>query len=233
MSVTNFINRLLGRPEILPNGYPNMAANHGYIDINGDRINDVTRRINGGGMGFAPPPPPLPIYPIREEPPQTPMVPEVVNKITEKSSVRETPSTTSTLSQEYMTRWCGSTVSDFVKETDKEKKDPLILDHIPLKRFLMRKFPWILDITTVKIRARSKRDWGPNDIIYGPLEIHITVSPTHNSELMIPKIEKTVREKLFSELTPLLTCMFENNAKDSPIIIFSPSPSETILEYVK
>ena len=229
----DFINRLLGIPPLLNNGYPNMAANHDYIDADGEIMQDVTRRINGGGGFYFPPPPPVPMYPIREELPQTPMVSEIVNKITEKPAVRETPTTTSSLSQEYMNNWCGSTFSDFSKEVEKENKDPLILDHEPLKRFLMRKFPWILDITLVKIRPRSRREFKPNDIVYGPLEIHITVSPTHNSELMMPEIERVVREKLFSELTPLITCMFENNAKDSPIIIFSPSPSETILEYVK
>ena len=45
--------------------------------------------------------------------------------------------------------------------------------------------------------------------------------------------EKKVREKLYVELISLITCMYENNNKDKPIIIFSPSHSETILEYVK
>jgi hypothetical protein len=50
---------------------------------------------------------------------------------------------------------------------------------------------------------------------------------------MNPDIEKKVREKLYVELISLITCMYENNNKDKPIIIFSPSHSETILEYVK
>jgi len=48
-----------------------------------------------------------------------------------------------------------------------------------------------------------------------------------------PEIEKRVREKLYVDLISLITCMYENNNKDKPIIIFSPSHSETILEYVK
>jgi hypothetical protein len=50
---------------------------------------------------------------------------------------------------------------------------------------------------------------------------------------MNPKIEKKVREKLYVDLLSLIACMYENNHKDRPIIIFSPSHSETILEYVK
>jgi hypothetical protein len=91
-----------------------------------------------------------------------------------------------------------------------------------------------LDVTEVRIRPKGKiTQHIPGSIYYGPLEIHITVSPTHHSELMDPKIEKKVREKLYVDLLSLITCMYENNHKDRPIIIFSPSHSETILEYVK
>jgi hypothetical protein len=50
---------------------------------------------------------------------------------------------------------------------------------------------------------------------------------------MNPQIEIEVREKLFANLLPLVTCMYENNSFMNPIIIFSPSHSETILEHVK
>jgi hypothetical protein len=96
----------------------------------------------------------------------------------------------------------------------------------------VKKYPWILDVTEVRIKTKAQITY-ESAIYFGPLEIHITVSPRHHSELMIPNIEKKVREKLYVDLLPLITCMYENNNKDKPTIIFSPSHSETILEYVK
>ena len=219
MNILNFLSRLTGRPPLLENGYPDMARNNRYVDYE-----DIARRWNRG----MPPPPPIPQHQLPVEKPDPPMVADVIDKIITKLAVNwKTPTTTSSL-------WCGSTVSDFAKET-KEEKDPLVLDHLPLKHFLVKKYPWILDVTEVRIRplGRLTHPIYESTIVYGPLEIHITVSPTHHSELMNPKIEKEVREKLYVDLISLITCMYENNHKDRPIIIFSPSHSETILEYVK
>jgi hypothetical protein len=153
------------------------------------------------------------------------MVAEIVNKISTES-VRTTPSTTSSL-------WCGTTITD-ITSTLTAPKDPLALDHLPLKHFLVKKYPWILNVTEVRVKPKSRiTNHIPGSIYFGPLEIHITVSPTHHSELMNPDIEKKVREKLYVDLLSLITCMYENNHKDKPIIIFSPSHSETILEHVK
>ena len=225
MIIIDYINRLLGKPPLLPNGYPDVART-------------VARRVNGGEQqrwnapgGFympppPPPPPPVPMYPTRNEFYQIPMVSEIVNKITSEP-VRTTPTTTSSL-------WCGSTITDVIKKT--EEKDPYIVDHLPLKRMLMKTIPWIVDVTEVKVKKFHGTGGMPriiDGIISGQLEIYITVSPTHHSELMNPKIEVEVREKLFVDLLPLLTCMYPNNSFMSPIIIFSPSHSETILEYVK
>lgn len=225
MIIIDFINRLIGRPPLLENGYPDMARNHRHVDYE-----DIARRWNGGGF-YMPPPPPIPQHQSPEEKPAPPMIAKIVNKIT-SDPVRTTPSSTSSLS--FHELWCGSTVSDFAKET-KEEKDPLALDHLPLKHFLVKKYPWILDVTEVRVRplGRLTHPIHESTIVYGPLEIHITVSPTHHSELMSPDIEKKVREKLYADMIPLITCMYENNHKDRPIIIFSPSHSETILEYVK
>jgi len=221
MNILNFLNRLTGRPPLLPNGYPDMARNHGYVDIDGERIADITRRINGGGFYFPAPPPPIPQIPTEE--PAPPMVADIVNKI-KKKQPRDVPTTTSLL-------WCGTTITD-ITSTLTGPKDPLDLDSKPLKHFLVKKYPWILDVTEVRIKTRAQITNEPA-IYFGPLEIHITVSPTHHSELMNPDIEKKVREKLYLELLPLLTCRYENNSKEKPPIIFSPSHSETILEYVK
>jgi hypothetical protein len=229
MNILNFLSRLTGRPPLLPNGYPDMARNHRYIDGNDEIIQDVTRRINGGrqrAFHMIPPPPPMEMYPSYSEPPEPPMVAEIVNKLSTEP-VRTTPSTTSSL-------WCGTTITD-ITSTLTAPKDPLVLDHLPLKHFLVKKYPWILDVTEVRIKplGRLTHPIYESTIVYGPLEIHITVSPTHHSELMNPKIEKKVREKLYVDLLSLITCMYENNHKDKPIIIFSPSHSETILEHVK
>jgi hypothetical protein len=221
MNILNFLSRLTGRPPLLPNGYPDMAG----ITLEEATQRHIARRINNGG---APPPPPIAQIPTEE--PSQPMVADIVNKI-KKQQPRDVPTTTSSL-------WCGTTITDFAKKIENEK-DPLALDHLPLKHFLVKKYPWILDVTEVRVRPRGGAinggvtDYVSGVIYFGPLEIHITVSPTHHSELMNPKIEKKVREKLYVDLISLITCMYENNNKDKPIIIFSPSHSETILEYVK
>jgi hypothetical protein len=225
MNILNFLSRLTGRPPLLPNGYPNMARNHGYVDIDGERIADITRRINGGGFYFPAPPPPIPQTPKEE--PSPPMVADIVNKI-KKQQPREVPTTTSSLIQE---RVCGTTITD-IYSTLLKPKDPLVLDSNALKHFLVKKYPWILDVTEVRIKTKAQIT-NESAIYFGPLEIHITVSPTHHSELMNSDIEKKVREKLYVDLLPLITCMYENNNKDKPTIVFSPSHSETILEYVK
>jgi len=226
MVIVDFIMKLIGRPPLLENGYPDMAG----ITLEEATQRHVARRINnGGGFYFtAPPPPPIPQTPTEE--PSQPMVADIVNKI-KKQQPRTVPTTTSSM-------WCGTTITDFAKMIENEK-DPLDLDHLPLKHFLVKKYPWILDVTEVRVRPKGGAinggvtDYVSGAIYYGPLEIHITVSPTHHSELMNPEIEKRVREKLYVDLISLITCMYENNNKDKPIIIFSPSHSETILEYVK
>jgi len=217
MNILNFLNRLIERPSLISDG-------DGII-LEEDTQRHIARRINNGGGFYFPIPPPPPIAQIPTEEPAPPMVADIVNKI-KKQQPRDVPTTTSSL-------WCGTTITDFAKMIENEK-DPLSLDHLPLKHFLVKKYPWILDVTEVRIRPKGKiTQHIPGSIYYGPLEIHITVSPTHHSELMDPKIEKKVREKLYVDLLSLITCMYENNHKDRPIIIFSPSHSETILEYVK
>jgi hypothetical protein len=222
MNILNFLNRLIERTPLISDG-------DGII-LEEDTQRHIARRINNGGGFYFPAPPPPPIVQIPTEEPAPPMVADIVNKI-KKEQPRDVPTTTSSL-------WCGTTITD-ITSTLTAPKDPLVLDHLPLKHFLVKKYPWILDVTEVRIKPKGGAinggvtDYVSGTIYYGPLEIHITVSPTHHSELMNPKIEKKVREKLYVDLISLITCMYENNNKDKPIIIFSPSHSETILEYVK
>jgi hypothetical protein len=189
MNILNFLSRLTGRPPLLPNGYPDMAG----ITLEEDTQRHIARRINNGGGFYFPAPPPPPIAQIPTEEPSQPMVADIVNKINKKQP-RDVPTTTSSL-------WCGTTTTDFAKMVENEK-DPLALDHLPLKHFLVKKYPWILDVTEVRVKplGRLTHPIYESTIVYGPLEIHITVSPTHHSELMNPDIEKKVREKLYVDL---------------------------------
>jgi hypothetical protein len=152
----------------------------------------------------------IPHINTKNEPPK--MLPDGFQSIKTPSPTSSTY-TISQRNEEYMTRWCGTTVSnDFMikKETFDEK---------PLKHFLTKQFKWIEDITEVKQTNRNR------------FEIHITVSPVHHSELMNPSVEKIVRRGLYKELAPLFTCIYGYTGSEEPTIIFSPSHSETILEY--
>jgi hypothetical protein len=222
MIIIDYINRLLGKPPLLPNGYPDVART-------------VARRVNGGeqqrwnafGGFYIPPPPPIPMYSTPKGEPLPPMVSEIVNKIISEP-VRTTPSTTSSL-------WCGTTVTD-ITSTLTNEIDPYVLDHKPLKRMLMKLVPWVLDVKEVRVKkffGTGGHAQEVDGIMTGPLEIYITVSPTHHSELMNPKIEIEIREKLFLHLLPLAKCIYPNHLYMNPTIIFSPSHSESILEYVK
>jgi hypothetical protein len=223
MIIIDYINRLLGKPPLLPNGYPDVART-------------VARRVNGGeqqrwnapgGFYMPPPPPPIPMYSTPKEEPLPPMVSEIVNKIISEP-VRTTPSTTSSL-------WCGTTVTD-ITSTLTNEIDPYVLDHKPLKRMLMKLVPWVLDVKEVRVKkffGTGGHAQEVDGIMTGPLEIYITVSPTHHSELMNPKIEIEIREKLFLHLIPLAKCIYPNHLYMNPTIIFSPAHSETILDYVK
>jgi hypothetical protein len=207
-------------------------VNYQYVN---NPTEEVTRRINGGrnfnapGGFLIPPPPPIPMYPTRKEEPNPPMVSELLNKMMSEP-VRTTPTTTSSISL-----WCGTTVTDTTSTLTNEI-DPYVLGHKPLKRMLMKLVPWVLDVKEVRVKkffgtgGRAQEECG---IMIGPLEIYITVSPTHHSELMNPEIEVEVREKLFEHLLPLAKCIYPNHMDMNPTIIFSPSRSKTILEYVK
>ena len=176
----------------------------------------VNQRIGYWGIE---PPPVLPVFNVQhnEEPPR--MLPDgyiCVNDTTLVPSPRITPSPTLSLEDAYYGRWCGTTVyeSYINSEYSYDKK--------PLKHFLMKEFKWIENVTEVKKR-NVKRGF----------EIYITVSPVHHTELMNSNTEKIVREKLHEFLEPLVPCIYGELLKEKPLIIFSPSHSETILEYFK
>jgi hypothetical protein len=233
MIIVDFINKLMGKPPLIPE-LPDMAenqVNQVNLVIDDDAHARIAARINQGGIYTVYPP----IYnnpTPTEEKTETPMVADIVDKI-KKEQPRNTPTTTSSLSEYHYERWCGMTVTD-IYSTLTKPKDPLVLDHLPLKHFLVKKYPWILDVSDVRVRQKGRNlNHTPGAIYYGPLEIHITVSPAHHSELMNPDIEKKVRKKLYELLIPLISHMYENYNGEDPIVIFSPSHSESILDYVK
>lgn len=170
-----------------------------------------------------PTPPPIEV--------ENPMKPSFINT---PPPIERKPSSTS-LPKDYFIHWCGSTETYETNLTTVNlvENDPTKLDETPLKRFLMKKYPWVLDVTELRIQYKGdRRNIETGAILCGPLEIHITVSPIHHTELMNPKIETKVREKLYENLLPLITCMYEHNNRHKPQIIFSPSHSETILEHL-
>lgn len=188
----------------------------------------INRTVSVHNYDYYQLPPPLPIPQQPKEKPNPKMLPEgFINIVIEKEEnlIRNTPTPTSTRYEEYTARWCGTTENNLIMSGSTDFNDWVYkeksYDEKPLKHFLMKKFDWIEDVTEVKKRNRRG------------IEVHITVSPIHHTELMNPILEKLVREKLYEELVPLVTCMYEDIGQEKPIVIFSPSPSETILEHFR
>lgn len=161
------------------------------------------------------------------------MISEVILEDRGNNSVRLTPSSTSSLSLENVMSFCGTTNHSSYETISEKTIDPRKRDERPLKHYLMKRFPWILDVTSVEVHWPHGQKIEHGSILLGPLNIHITVSPQHHTELMSPTIEKKVKEHLCKDITPVLSCMYGNNHGKSPRIIFSPEFSETILEYCK
>lgn len=98
------------------------------------------------------------------------------------------------------------------------------LDAKPLSIFLKKRFPWIIEVTEVTYRNKN------NPFVHSVIRIHIIVNATHYVELMDPKIEKLVIEKLNEILKPLLVSMYSVSHEPQQTIVFFPEYSETILE---
>lgn len=161
----------------------------------------------------------IPTYPREPIEFECPMVVDKIFEITEKKNLlRETPSTTSSL-------FCGTTVSELVNSKEIPTQNVNSDESISIvKTFLTKWYSFILDVT--EVRTKKFRGCPMN------VEIHITVSPLHSVELMNPTIEKTVRNKINKRLIPLLNSLFPEIDNNHPLIIFSPTYSETILELI-
>jgi hypothetical protein len=161
----------------------------------------------------------LPTYPREPIEFECPMIVDKIFETREKTNLlRETPSTTSSL-------FCGSTVSESINSKEPPKPNVNNDESLSIVRtFLTKWYSFILDVTEVRIRESRGC---PMDV-----EIHITVSPLHSVELMNPVIEKKVRNKINKRLTPLLNSLFPEINNNHPLIIFSPTYSDTILELI-
>jgi hypothetical protein len=160
---------------------------------------------------------------------EKPMVSFAVNELS-KPPIFNFPTPTASIVPTTV-GYCGSTISTSYDIKKEIPIDPNLLDPAPLKKYLQRKYPWILDVTEVR-KGSYRRIYADNNE-KGSLEIHITISPLHHTELMDPSIERKVRKKLLEEIIPMVTCIYGYDfLHEPPLIVFSPTKSETILELI-
>jgi hypothetical protein len=135
-------------------------------------------------------------------------------------------------SAEYYATWCGTTmdmsgylcsgsttVGVAITKIDISGNELLIHQKTILK-YLKKRYQFITDLTLTLGDKFTLSFW-------------VEVSPTHYSELMDPKIEKVVKEKLLKEINYYSIGMINSKFKDKLDLIFIPQKSETILEFFK
>ena len=104
------------------------------------------------------------------------------------------------------------------------------LDVAPLKRFIKKMFPFVIDISYLKVDESKYTDG--RRILDNP-QIKLIVSPAHRTELYSEDIEDKVKNHIREKLIPLLRTMYEINSGFTLQIHFGSERSETILEYLK
>ena len=104
------------------------------------------------------------------------------------------------------------------------------LDVTPLKRFIKKMFPFVIDISYLKVDESKYTDG--RRILDNP-KIKLIVSPAHRTELYSEDIEDKVKNHIREKLIPLLRTMYEINSGFTLQIHFGSERSETILEYLK
>lgn len=109
-------------------------------------------------------------------------------------------------------------------------RDSIIeLDVTPLKKFVKKMFPFVIDVSQLKVDETGYTDG--RKTISNP-EIKLIVSPTHRCELYSKDIEDKVKSHIREKLIPLLTTMYEINSGFGLQIYFGSERSETILEHL-
>ena len=104
------------------------------------------------------------------------------------------------------------------------------LDVTPLKRLVKKMFPFVIDISHLKVIELIYTDG--RKTLDNP-KIKLIVSPTHKAELYSEDIEDKVKSHIRERLLPLLGTMYEINPGFGLEIYFGSERSETILEYLK
>ena len=109
-------------------------------------------------------------------------------------------------------------------------RDSIIeLDVTPLRKFVKKMFPFVIDVSHLKVNETGYTDG--RKTMSNP-EIKLIVSPTHRCELYSEDIEDKVKSHIREKLIPLLTTMYEINSGFGLQIYFGSERSETILEHL-
>jgi len=103
------------------------------------------------------------------------------------------------------------------------------LDITPLNRFIKKMFPFVIDISYLKVNESKYTDG--RRILDNP-QIKLIVSPTHRAELYSEDIEYKVKNHIREKLIPLLRTMYEISPGFGLEIYFGSERSETILEHL-
>jgi len=103
------------------------------------------------------------------------------------------------------------------------------LDITPLNKFVKRMFPFVIDVSFLKVNESKYTDG--RRILDNP-QIKLIVSPTHRAELYSEDIEYKVKNHIREKLIPLLRTMYEISPGFGLEIYFGSERSETILEHL-
>ena len=103
------------------------------------------------------------------------------------------------------------------------------LDVTPLRKFVKKMFPFVIDISYLKVGESTYTDGRRK--LDNP-QIKLIVSPAHRAELYSDDIEYKVKNHIREKLTPLLRTMYEISPGFGLEIYFGSERSETILEHL-
>jgi hypothetical protein len=104
------------------------------------------------------------------------------------------------------------------------------LDITPLNKFVKNMFPFVIDVSFLKVNESTYTDG--RRTLENP-QIKLIVSPAHRAELYSGDIEDKVKNHIRKKLIPLLKTMYEISTGFGLEIYFGSERSETILEHLK
>lgn len=147
------------------------------------------------------------------------MDPSIVCTTTQNGIIFNSNGTATTGTIYYNPGLYNSSTSGYIINQEKDL-DPKVLDH-----YLTKFFPWVICVTRVQLS-------GGITMSAQRVEIHVTVSPTHHTELMDVMISRIVEEKMMKRTRKLIKAIYEEVDDQEPHFIFSPEYSETILDLI-